>query len=124
MRSGSATEILAAIRSESGLTALSPDPALEAAALQQAKLMASSGRMVHTTARGYDFTARMHENGITTASAENIAHGGMDVPKLFRMWEDSPPHRRNMLDPRFARFGLASAEDASGKRFWALVMGR
>ena len=35
--------------------------------------MASSGKMVHTTARGRDFLTRVRGNGIEGAAAENIA---------------------------------------------------
>jgi uncharacterized protein YkwD len=66
----------------------------------------------------------MRQNGVEGPAAENIAHGRMEVAKVFQMWVDSPPHRRNMLDPRFSRYGLASATDAEGRRYWALVMGK
>jgi uncharacterized protein YkwD len=36
----------------------------------------------------------------------------------------SPGHRRNMLDPRFSRYGLAHAGDGNGQRYWALVLAR
>ena len=40
------------------------------------------------------------------------------------MWMTSKGHRRNMLDPRFGHYGLASAEDGQGRKYWALVLGR
>lgn len=122
VRSMSGLADLSRIRGENGLSAMVPDPALEKAAAEQAGYMAAAA-MEHTTARGRDFTSRMHANGITTASAENVAYAA-DVGKVFAMWAHSPPHRRNMLDPRFGRFGLASAPDGKGKRYWALVLGR
>lgn len=121
--SNSAVTQLQAIRGSQGLSPVAPDRNLERAALQQARYMAASSRMTHTTGRGRDFKTRMHEHEITLA-AENIAYGSMDVSRLFRMWRDSPPHRKNMLDPRFSRFGLASAENAKGVRYWALVLGK
>lgn len=123
--STSGTTYLHSIRAEHGLTALKPDATLERAALQQATYMASSGRMAHTTGRGKDFAARMNENGVAGAAAENIAYGGMEPAKLFSMWMNSDGHRRNMLDPRFSRFGLAYVRDGkSDRRYWALVLGR
>lgn len=113
---------LARIRGESGLVAMTPDPTLERAAAAQAGYMAEAGRMEHTTGWGRDFASRMKADGITTA-AENVAHAA-EMEKVFAMWARSPPHRRNMLDPRFSRFGLASAPDGRGKRYWALVLGR
>ena len=115
---------LAAIRSDHGLPTLSPDAKLEKAAAQQAGYMAQSAEMSHRTGWRKDFATRMKENGVEGAAAENVAHGAMEPEKLFSMWMDSKGHRRNMLDPRFAHYGLASAEDAQGRKYWALVLGR
>ena len=115
---------LAEIRSSHNLPALHADPALEKAALQQATYMARSGRMNHRTGWGKDFVSRMKDNGIGGAAAENIAHGAMSEGRLFSMWMNSAGHRRNMLDPRFTRFGLAYVYEAGGskRRYWALVL--
>ncbi|CAI2936333.1 CAP domain-containing protein [Aminobacter sp. P9b] len=117
---------LQTIRSEHGLPPLRPDSTLERAALQQAGYMARSGKMEHTTGWGKDFAARMNDNSVAGAAAENIAHGGMEPAKLFSMWMNSAGHRRNMLDPRFSKFGLAYVREAKGsdKRYWALVLGK
>lgn len=122
--SASASFNVQAIRSANGLGGLSADPTLERAALQQAGYMASRGRMSHTTSWGRGFTSRVRDNGIRGAAAENIAMGSMDLDYLFVRWMASPPHRRNMLDPKFTRFGLAYAESSNGRtqRFWALVL--
>jgi uncharacterized protein YkwD len=113
------------IRTSNGLTPLAADARLEVAAQQQAAYMARSGRMAHTTGRGRDFATRMSDNGVGGPAAENIAHGRMDLEKLFSMWMNSQGHRRNMLDPRFSRFGLAYADEASGgRKYWALVLGQ
>lgn len=115
---------LASIRSDHGLPPLSPDDKLEKAAAQQAAYMARSARMTHRTGWRKDFATRMKENGVEGAAAENVAYGAMSPEKLFKMWMDSKGHRRNMLDPRFAHYGLASAEDGQGRKYWALVLGR
>ncbi|MDI6026340.1 CAP domain-containing protein [Corticibacterium sp. UT-5YL-CI-8] len=111
------------IRAGQGMSAMTPDAKLGQAALQQAGYMAGSGKMVHTTGRGKDFATRIKDNEIEGAASENIAQGRMDMAKLFQMWRDSPAHRRNMLDERFNRFGLAYVT-RGGERYWALVMGR
>jgi len=122
----SGEEALTKIRSARGLPLLRADAKLEQAALQQAGYMARSGRMEHTTRRGRDFAARMADNGVEGAAAENIAHGRFGPGELFTAWMNSSGHRRNMLDERFTRFGLASVEEAdgSGRRYWALVLGK
>ena len=124
--SNSAYGYLAEIRKANGLGKLEADARLERAALQQAGYMARAGRMAHTTGRGKDFASRMRDNGVEGAAAENVAVGRMDMGKLFDMWMNSTGHRRNMLDPRFSRFGLAyvRAGDGSDQKYWALVVGR
>ncbi|TIX98845.1 MAG: CAP domain-containing protein, partial [Mesorhizobium sp.] len=117
---------LAGIRASAGLGPLLPDPHLEQAALQQSGYMARGGRMTHTTGWGKGFASRVKGNGISGAAAENIAEGRFDQQKLFDIWMHSAGHRRNMLDPRFTRFGLAYVRDGrdSSLRYWSLVLGR
>ncbi len=124
--SSSATGTLTSIRASAGLPPLIPDAQLEQAALQQAGYMAQGGRMTHTTGWGKDFASRVKGNGIAGAAAENIAEGRFDLQKLFDIWVHSPGHRRNMLDPRFTRFGLAYVRDGrdSNLRYWSLVLGK
>jgi uncharacterized protein YkwD len=124
--SAEAESTLEGIRATAGLPALVPDPQLEKAALQQARYMAAARSMTHDTGWGRDFGSRVKDNDIKGAAAENIAQGRMDTKRLFAMWMASPPHRRNMLDARFTRFGLAYAPDPSNPdwRYWALVLGK
>lgn len=110
-------------RASVGLPALAPDDRLERAAARQAAYMARSGRMEHATGPGRDFAARMKRDGVAAPAAENLAHGRMELERLFAMWMTSPGHRRNMLDPRFSRYGLAYAAGGDGQRYWALVLG-
>jgi uncharacterized protein YkwD len=122
--SAKATSNVQAIRSANNLAGLNADPTLERAALQQAGYMANAGRMAHATGWGRSFASRVRDNEIHGIAAENIAMGRMDMDQLFGRWMASPPHRRNMLDPQFTRFGLAYAESANGsaERYWALVL--
>lgn len=117
-----ASSYLAEIRSSNGLSALSADSTLEAAAKQQARYMAGAGKMAHTTGFGKAFGRRMNGNGIEGPAAENIAHGAFGPDELFRRWMNSPGHRRNMLNPTYTRYGLASAADDNGRKYWALVL--
>jgi uncharacterized protein YkwD len=121
--STSAVPYMDAARRSNGLPTAAPDAQLDQAALEQARYMASAGEMTHTTRRGRDFASRKKENEIKGTAAENVAYGATDIGRVMQMWMESPPHRRNMLDPRFSRFGVASATDAKGKRYWAMVLG-
>lgn len=123
--SDDAQDILRRIRADGGLPPLVADRQLERAAREQAELMARSGRMQHTAARGQDFLTRVRRAGIEGAAAENIARGRFDMEALFLAWMNSSGHRRNMLDQRFSRFGLASARTGNGEeRYWALIVAR
>jgi uncharacterized protein YkwD len=115
---------LTSIRTEHGLPPLSPDTTLEKAAAQQAGYMARSSKMSHRTGWGKDFTSRMRDNGVRGAAAENVAYGQKTEQDVLSGWMTSKGHRRNMLDPTFSHYGLASAEDAKGRKYWALVLGR
>lgn len=122
---GAALSYMNAARQTAGLPAASVDPKLEQAALQQARYMAAVGRMTHDTGRGRDFVSRKQANDIEGTAAENVAvaYSSPDVGHAMKMWLDSPPHRRNMLDARFSRFGVASALNGEGRRYWAMVLG-
>lgn len=120
--SGEAERKVAELRRAGGYRALAADSTLEHAAVQQAGYMAAGGRMEHTALRGRDFFTRMKKNGIPAPAAENLAHGRFDVANVIDVWMDSPPHRRNMLDDRFGRFGLGYVADAGDRRYWAMVL--
>lgn len=124
--SASASSIINGYRAANGLPPLAQDGQLEQAALQQAGYMAGAGRMEHTTGWGKDFAARVKHNGIAGAAAENIAAGRMDTARVLETWKNSPPHRRNMLDARFTRFGVAYVRDGKNPdwRYWAMVLGK
>jgi uncharacterized protein YkwD len=122
----SAVGYVADLRLANGLSPLASDPQLEKAALEQARYMARAARMEHTTGWGKDFASRVAENDIKGPAAENIARGRFDTAKVISVWKDSPPHRKNMLDPRMNRFGLAYVRDAKNKdvRYWAMVLAK
>lgn len=123
--SASGAAWLAEIRQANGLPALAVDRRLEQAALRQSGYMAASGKMAHATGWRRDFSTRMRQDGIDGIAAENLARGRMEMDEVFARWMASPPHRRNMLDPRVKRFGLAYARAGRGgtERYWTLVVG-
>lgn len=123
-RTSAAASLVATLRTRNGLSVLSPDRGLETAALRQAVFMAKSGHMVHRTGWGRDFASRMEKVDTGGTAAENIARGRFDLDEVLAVWMDSPPHRRNILDSRFSRFGLAYATEAAlpVERFWAMVL--
>jgi uncharacterized protein YkwD len=56
---------------------------------------------------------------------ENIAYGPESVEEVVQGWLDSPEHCENIMDPRFAEMGIASAAGRSGPRrglYWVQLL--
>lgn len=119
------TDLLNAIRAQSGLGKMTTNQKLEQAALYQAKRMASHGKMGHSIGWGNGFGARLIQAGIRGAAAENVAVGQRDTAAVFDAWMKSPGHRKNMLDPVFTHYGLAWATPENNPRriYWAMMFG-
>lgn len=116
--------LFADIRSNNALGEIRGDRGLETAAIVQAGYMAEAGRMAHDTGFGRSFQTRMGKVETNGAAAENLARGRMDLARVMDIWMNSPGHRRNMLDPKFARFGLGYVTDPrdDAQRYWAMVL--
>ena len=111
-----------AIRAAHGVPPLKLHPQLQAATNQQSVVMAKTGKMAHTAARGYDFSSRLKMVGYRGAAAENIARGQKSLRSVLSGWMNSRGHRRNMLNPRMRYFGLAVVQ-GKGRNYWAMVLG-
>lgn len=116
--------LFADIRKANSLDAIRADRELETAAVVQAGYMAQARRMAHDTGFGRSFHTRMGKVNTNGAAAENLARGRMDLARVMDVWMNSPGHRRNMLDPKFSRFGLGYVSDPrdSAQRYWAMVL--
>lgn len=125
-RADEAAALLNEIRHASGLGSMAVDARLEGAARYQARRMAQYRRVSHAIGRGNGFVARLRKAGIHGPAAENLCAGQKDVRSAFKAWMNSPGHRRNILDPEFAHYGLARAvaEDKTDYVYWAMVLGR
>lgn len=119
------TRLFNEIRKAHGLPDMATDTKLEAAALFQARLMASHQKISHSVGWGNSFGARIKKAGIRGPAAENLAAGQTSTKAAFDAWMKSPGHRRNMLDPIFSRYGLAWAtpENKPHYIYWAMIFG-
>jgi len=109
---------ISSYRRQHGLSGVSVDSGLTAAASQQAHAMARAGVLSHSI--GGSFQSRVRGRGV---AAENIAVGARDVNAAIEMWKRSAGHRANLLRGGITQIGIASASAPnSGKVFWALVM--
>ncbi len=112
-------EAINAIRRKEGLRALAAAPELDRIARAHSEFQARVKLSGHLDADGRGPADRARKNGIRyRALAENVAmNHGYDEPVHVAVdgWMESPGHRRNILDPRFAQtgVGVAVADDGS-----------
>lgn len=110
---------ISAYRLNAGLPALALDPALVAAAQQEATAMAASDRPAQAEA----VKARLARGGQRGAEA-NLSAGYRRLAEAFSGWRDSPQHDRVMKTPGASRMGIATAYAPGSKYqvYWALIV--
>ena len=108
-------------RQEHGLSAVKTDAQLTAIAERQANVMAAAGILDHSLAGS--FASRISDAHLGMP-AENIAAGTKTWPETFRLWQTSPAHNANLLQPHADSVGIAVASNAQTryKTFWAMVI--
>jgi uncharacterized protein YkwD len=122
-QTASALPLVNQLRARNGLPPLSVDLAATAAALFQAKRMASAGKMKHVMGIADGFGPRVKASGVQLPAAENIAAGQQSVPAVVTAWINSPHHLENMLG-RYTGLGVAVAHNPASKNvpYWAMVL--
>lgn len=116
-----------AVRAGARLPPLAAHPALAAAAAYQARLMAERDEISHRLG-GQSLRSRVRRAGYPGFPGENLSAGRTSLGAVIEGWMASSGHRRNLLDPRFAEFGLAAARVPPGspsryRIYWALILG-
>src|SRR5262245_9658785 len=109
------TTSLNGFRASHGLSELRTDSTLAALASEHAADMARRDSLDHD---GF-----MTHRGPRGARAENVAYGCKESACVIQQWVNSSGHRKNMLIPSLTRYGLASANSPSGKKYWAMLVG-
>ena len=114
-------QMISQYRREHGLSAVKTDLELTAIAERQAKAMAASGIMDHNVAGS--FVSRVSGAHLGMA-AENIAAGTKTWAETIRVWQTSPGHNANLLQPQADSVGVAVArnDQTRYKTFWAMVI--
>ncbi|MBV9261986.1 MAG: CAP domain-containing protein [Pseudolabrys sp.] len=103
-------------RAQHKRSVLSVSPSLSALAYEQAHAMAERSRIDHK-----DFRKRIGHIGST--HAENVLWGCEDESCAIEKWSKSGGHRANMLRGDISSYGIASASDEKGRKYWALELG-
>jgi uncharacterized protein YkwD len=109
-----------AFRDSHGLMRLRLSPALTNVAKGHSAQMARLGFFSHNSANGVSFSQRIARvygaRGFRSWSVgENLVWGGPDIAaaRAFRLWVASPPHRANLLMPRWREIGLGAVHSTS-----------
>ena len=107
-------------RAAHGLSRLRVSPALNTAAAVHSTEMARRGYFSHSSANGRSFSQRVasyyrHRGFRTWTAGENLVYGSPDMAaaQALRLWLASPPHRANLLSPRWREIGLAAVHSTS-----------
>ncbi|MEC3862275.1 CAP domain-containing protein [Mesobacterium sp. TK19101] len=109
-----------AFRTANGLSALGHSDTLQRVAQAHADDMARTGVLSHKGSGGSTPASRAKAAGYRYCSiAENIAEGPRDLATAMKLWEESGPHRANMVKPELSDFAIAQ----SGV-YWVMVLGR
>ena len=98
-----------ALRAASGVGAMQPDPRLDAVAQAYADRMATQHFFAHVSPDGDALPDRLEQAGYAyQTSGENLGMASGPLAAHAAI-EESPGHRKNLLDPAFERVGFGLA---------------
>jgi uncharacterized protein YkwD len=107
-------------RAAHGLRPLRISLPLRSVASAHSDQMARLGYFSHSSADGQSFSARIAQfyspRGYRSWTVgENLVWGGPDIgaAQAFRLWLNSPPHRENLMNPRWREVGLGAVHSTS-----------
>lgn len=111
-------QMLANVRTQGNLSNLAYNAQLGQAAQAHADDMVKRGYFNHLSPEGADVKARVSALGLPACGlGENIAQGQITSAETFEGWMGSGPHRRNIMNPRMASYGLGQSGET-----WVLVL--
>jgi len=61
----------------------------------------------HKLENGKDFSATIRVNLFSLIVGENLARDFDTIEGVMQAWMDSPPHRENLENPKYKKYGLA-----------------
>lgn len=110
-------------RAKEGLSPLTIDTKVQAAALVRAK--ECEQLFSHTRPDGSSFTTALKEQNVSYRSAgENIAWGQRSPKEVMNAWMNSSGHRANIMNPDFTTIGVGYYENAAGTGYWCQLFTR
>jgi uncharacterized protein YkwD len=110
-----------ALRRSKGVPPLRAAPTLAAAATAHSRAMATRGFFAHASPDGTPFWRRISRFYVSQqyrswSVGENLAFSSSNTnaKQVLRMWLDSPPHRKNLLDPKWREIGISAVHTPAG----------
>jgi uncharacterized protein YkwD len=114
-------------RQQNGLGTLSVSPALTASAEWKSGDMLANNYFAHddpSPSRAWYQRIADCGYGASRNIEENLAEGVADAQSTLLMWENSPPHNENLLDPSIREIGVGRAGGASQSSwYWTADFG-
>jgi uncharacterized protein YkwD len=104
-----------AIRVNHGVRRLDCVSSVNDLAQSHSRRMASTGTLFHTP----DLYSKLRSRIRLSAWGENVGYAPR-WRRVVKMWMNSPSHRHNMLNGRFARCGIGAVR--SGARIWLTMI--
>jgi uncharacterized protein YkwD len=107
-----------AFRAQHGLAKLHLNPQLMSAARAHTQQMAQDGYFAHESADGSAFWKRLQSYYPVSpwhswTVGENLlwSASNLDGAGALELWLASPPHRRNLMDPRWREIGVSAVHE-------------
>ena len=121
------TQVLEAVNQERqrlGIPPLVLNANLIEAAQNHSNDMATNGTLTHVSSDGSQFWERIAQTGYTLSTgAENVLQRADTNPHgVFQQWNDSAPHRANMLNQDYIEVGIAYAQASNGTYYFTMVL--
>ena len=121
-----ARDIINQYRRDKGLKPLKLNTELTEAAKAHSRDLAKWDRISHYGSDGSNPWDRVKRTGYKARlAAENVGTGQVDFGEVFKGWQESPGHNKNLLLGDAQEMGLALVQDPKTefKSFWTLVLG-
>lgn len=111
-------------RFAAGAMPMTLNPILEKTAQDYAVQMAKFNRLNHIGVDGTMPWDRGKANGYNWHNyGENIAAGARTPSEVFQEWMDDPPHKANIMNPKFKDVGFGYWTAANGNTYWCVDFG-
>lgn len=116
-------DLVNAERAKEGLSPLTIDTKVQAAAQVRAK--ECEQLFSHTRPNGTSFSTALKEQNVSYRSAgENIAWGQKTPQEVVTAWMNSSGHRANIMNKNFTTIGVGYYENARGTDYWCQLFTR